>query len=113
VSWAKLDDGFWMHPKILVAGNVGAGIFARMLSYCGCYLTDGMVPAQIVRTIVGPDEEVLETLARYRLIDVMESGSVEILGYLEHNRSKAQIESDRETRRTNGRLGGRPRGSGS
>lgn len=110
MSWAKLDDRFWMHPKVISAGNVGAGIFARFLSYCGAYLTDGLVPGHVVQMIAGPDnDEVLDTLARMGLIDRMESGAVVVLGYLEHNRSKAQIEADRETRRANGSQGGRPR----
>lgn len=41
MPWTKLDDGFWMHPKILLAGNEAVGIFARCISYCGAYLTDG------------------------------------------------------------------------
>jgi hypothetical protein len=111
VSWAKLDDRYWMHPKVIAAGNVGAGIFARFLSYCGAYLTDGLVPAHVVHTIAGGegDDEVLDTLARMGLIDQLESGGVHVIGYLEHNRSKAQIEADRATRRSNGARGGRPR----
>jgi hypothetical protein len=51
MSWAKLDDRFWMHPKVTAIGNEGAGTFARLLSYCSCYLTDGLVPADAVKMI--------------------------------------------------------------
>ena len=112
MSWAKLDDGFWMHPKVLMAGNAGAGIFARLLSYCGCYLTDGLIPAQIVTQIAGPDKKLLPELDRLGLIQVLETGSVLIPDYLEHNRSKEQVEEDRKTRRANGAKGGRPNRNG-
>jgi hypothetical protein len=109
MSWAKLDDGFWMHPKILMVGNTAAGVFARLLSYCGCYLTDGMIPHGVVATIVGSDKKALEALHNTGLVDMLESGAVFIPDYLDHNRSKAQVEADRETRQANGAKGGRPR----
>jgi hypothetical protein len=52
-------------------------------------------------------------MERYRLIDRLESGGVVIVNYLEYNRSRAQTEADRETRRANGSKGGKPRSSGS
>lgn len=113
MAWAKLDDNFWMHPSILMVGNVGAGVFARMLSYSGCYLTDGLVPAQIVQQIVGSDKKVLPELDRLGLIEIREeTGSVLIPDYLEYNRSKADVENDRKVRRANGSKGGRPRLNG-
>lgn len=118
MTWSKLDDGFWMHPAVLAVGNVGAGVFTRLLSYCGAYLTDGAVPSHVVATIVAPEgpdagEEILDRLARYRLIDRFESGGVQIVNYLEYNRSRAQVEADREVRRSNGLKGGRrPKSSG-
>jgi hypothetical protein len=108
MTWTKLDDGFWMHPKVLMAGNSAAGIFARLLSYCGAYLTDGMIPSQIVATIVGQDRDALDELHRVGLIDLLETGGAVIPDYLDHQRSRAQVEADRETKRANGAKGGRP-----
>ena len=107
MSWAKLDDGFWMHPKTIMAGNTAAGVFARMLSYSGCYLTDGLVPADVANTIAGSDKKAIEKLAEVGLVQVLPTGSVFIPDFLEHNRSKAQVEADREQRRAAGRRGGR------
>jgi hypothetical protein len=116
VTWTKLDDGYWMHPAIIGIGNVGAGVFTRFLSYCGKYLTDGAVPSNVVMTILGPEgpeaaEEILDRMERMRLIDRFESGGVMIVNYLAYNRSRAQVEADREQRRENGLKGGRPRSS--
>lgn len=99
MTWTKLDDRFWMHPGILMVGNTAAGVFARMLSYCGAYLTDGVVPASVVQTIVGSDRRSVDALARAGLVVPLESGGVEVPDYLDYNRSKAQVEADVEQRR--------------
>ena len=44
MSWARLDDRFHSHPKVLAAGNAGAGLYCRALSYCADYGTYGFVP---------------------------------------------------------------------
>ena len=106
MAWARLDDGFWMHPKVIIAGNAGAGIFARFLSYCACYLTDGMIPAPIARQIVGTDHDALTSLAEFGMVQVLESGSVVIPDYLEVNPSKQVVEEGRQQRREAGRKGG-------
>ena len=109
MSWARLDDGFWMNPKVLMAGNTAAGVFARMLSYCGHHLTDGLVPIEVVAAIVAGDRRVIEKLEQVGLIQVLPTGSIFIPAYLEYNHSKAKVEADREKNKENGRKGGRPR----
>lgn len=54
MSWASLDDQFHANPKIVMAGNAGAGLYVRALSYCGAYLTDGFVPRGWARATGGP-----------------------------------------------------------
>lgn len=44
MAWVSLDDRFHANPKVVGAGNAAAGVYARALSYCGDYLTDGFVP---------------------------------------------------------------------
>lgn len=106
VSWAKLDDGFWAHPKVMGVGNVGAGIFARFLAYCGDHLTEGLVPAPVVGFIVGDDAAALEALERFAMVQIQDSGSVLVPDYLEHNPTRAKVKADREQRAEAGRRGG-------
>jgi hypothetical protein len=107
----KLDDTFWMNPKIVMAGEAATGVYARLLAYCGCYLTDGLVPAGMVEAIT-KNRKALDSLEEQGLIKRMDSGSVLIVKYLEYNRSKVEIEADRATRRANGKRGGRPANPG-
>lgn len=44
MPWAALADDFHSHPKIIAAGLAATGLYARSLSYCACYLTDGLIP---------------------------------------------------------------------
>jgi len=44
MPWAALADDFHSHPKIIAAGLAATGLYARSLSYCACYLTDGHIP---------------------------------------------------------------------
>lgn len=44
MSWARLDDRFHGHPKVLKAGNGAAGLYCRAISYCADYGTNGHIP---------------------------------------------------------------------
>jgi hypothetical protein len=99
VSWAKLDDRFWIHPKVTAVGNAGAGIFGRMLSYCGCFLTNGLVPADAVTIIVGDDRAVLQRMHDLGMVEIRESGSVFIRDYLDYNPDRDKVEADKEAAR--------------
>lgn len=109
MPWVKLSDDFWMHPKIVAVGDNGAGLYARLLSYCGFYLTDGLVPSHMVEMIAAKNRKGLDALVEQQLIDRLESGAVVIRDYLEYNRSKAEVEEDKKQRRVNGSKGGRPK----
>lgn len=111
MSWVKLSDDFWMHPKVLQVGDATAGVYARMLSYCGCYLTDGLVPEAIVATITAKNRKAIEDLEAVRMVERLPSGGVLITDYLEYNRSKQQVEAERKVRVENGKKGGRPKAS--
>lgn len=57
MSWAKLDSSFWHAP----AGNAGAGIYARLLSYYAKYSLDRPSHA-IADVIAGRDRAALRGL---------------------------------------------------
>ena len=45
MSWVKLDDRFYSHPKALAAGLRGRGLFLASLCWCKANLTDGFIPS--------------------------------------------------------------------
>lgn len=94
--WARLDDQFHAHPRTLMAGFDANGLYARALSYCANYLTDGFVPAEWVDAQGG--KKLATKLVDTRFFEQIEGGYL-ILGYLEYNPSREQIEAERERER--------------
>lgn len=92
--WVRLDDSYWSHPKVVGVGNEAAGVYARLLSYCGRHETDGRVPEEVARFISGK---------RPPLNKLLESGLVESNGagfvipdFLDFNPSHSALEEKRE-----------------
>lgn len=104
MTWVKLDDKFWGHPKVITVGNEAAGAFARMLSYCGDHLTDGLIPRDTATFIARP--KVLSTLEEYGFVHRNGVGYV-IPDYLDFNPSREQVEEVQAARAEAGRKGGR------
>ena len=48
MTWFKVDDGFWSHPKTLALSPSAIALWVRAGSYCGKHLTDGYVAAAIL-----------------------------------------------------------------
>jgi hypothetical protein len=53
VTWVKLDDSFFCHPKVVSVGAEASGLYVWGLTYSAHNLTDGHVPAAWVRQAVG------------------------------------------------------------
>lgn len=110
MPWTKLDDGFYMHPKIVTVGNAGAGLYCRALAYCAAHLTDGEVPGPMAAVLAGGDDELLQALVDVGLWRREPDGSYLIPDYLDLNPSRADVEERRERQRQGGQKGGRKSG---
>lgn len=51
MNWSKIDDGFFDHPKVLIAGEDAANLYVRGLVWCCRHLTDGAIPREALRTL--------------------------------------------------------------
>ena len=111
MSWVKIDDGFWMHPKVVHAGNEAAGIFARCLSYCGAYLTDGLIPEPVALSIAG-SKRALEVTVDSGLLTRLDSGSIYIADYAEYNPLRADVEAEKAARKQRASNAARTRWNG-
>ena len=130
MSWVKLDDAFHAHPKVTRAGNVGAGVYVRALSFCGAYYTDGFISradaagigktAELKRvtdaelweevrpgesrTVTGRRDSGNRPLPDVTL--VFNTYGFFIADYLQHNLTKDEVRVAREKRRAAGSKGG-------
>lgn len=123
MPFALLDDKFHSNAKVYAAGNAGAGLYARALSYCADHLTDGFVPAAWIKTISTPALlKKLETVTLFVKVSATESITTPtkngqstvvvapangywIRDYLVHNPSRAEVETKRKTKAEAGRKG--------
>jgi hypothetical protein len=112
MAFAALDDEFFGHPKAAAAGLDGCGLYARSLSYCAHYLTDGFVPKAWVSEIARPAVKQKVTVAGlwvevtggevYQYVAADEAYTVTIPGagffipdYIAFNPSRAEVEAKR------------------
>ena len=97
MPWAKLDDQFTDHPKILAAGPLAGWLFICGLCYASRYLTDGYIPLVQVRKLADLENaaELAERLVESGLWARMDDGYM-IHDYLEYNPSRLQVLAARE-----------------
>jgi hypothetical protein len=60
MTWFKVDDGFWSHPKTMYLSADATSLWVRAGSYCGQHLTDGYVDARTIPVLRGSDEAAAE-----------------------------------------------------
>ena len=108
MSWVRLDDVFPTHPKMIAAGGDAGWLHVCALCYCAEHLTDGVIPKAMVPRL--SDRENPERLAA-RLVEVnvwqIEEDSYRIRDFLDYNRSRAEVESERLAARERAVNGGR------
>jgi hypothetical protein len=117
VSWVKLDDQFFSHPKAREAGPNACLLYLAGLTYCARHLTDGKIPKSAV-TVIAAEAWSKASNARV-LCDVGfwhdEGDHYDVHGYLEFNPSREQVEKvrrdSRERRANAGRRSGKIRAS--
>jgi hypothetical protein len=112
MSWLKLDDRFWSHPKVIRAGAEATALFVRALARAGERLTDGRVARSelpMLNTYDQPTSTGAEALAE-RLVDAgmfERSGSdYRIHDYLDYNPSAEEAAASRQQKLDAARRGG-------
>ena len=60
MTWFKVDDSFWSHPKSFTLSHQAVALWVRAGSYCGNHLTDGLVPRHALAILQGIEHEAAE-----------------------------------------------------
>lgn len=96
MSWAKLDDDFYDHPKVLAAGLEAAGLFAKGLSYSSRKLTNGALTFDVAEMLARTPEwrVIAQRLVDVGLFESTATGYV-IHDYLRFNPSAQQVKKKR------------------
>ncbi|OMC00334.1 hypothetical protein A5733_04280 [Mycobacterium sp. NS-7484] len=53
MTWFRVDDSFYDHPKVLEAGTAAIGLWTLAGAYCARHLTDGVISDRQIRAIGG------------------------------------------------------------
>jgi uncharacterized protein YdaU (DUF1376 family) len=107
--WVKLDVNFADHPKIIDLSDAGFRALVTSMLYAQQHLTDGHVSTAAVKRFgLSNWRKVANELTDAGLWHPVDNGW-EIHDYLEHQKSKAEVEAMTEARKRAGSKGGKAR----
>lgn len=105
MTWVKLDDGFFRHPKVVRAGRDARDLHLAALCYAGSNLTDGKIPREALTQLLadagiarasGP--KLAAKLVDVGLWEATDHGYL-IHDYLSYNPSREDVLREREATR--------------
>ena len=98
--WARFDDQYPDHPKVIEAGPLAAWLNVCAICYASRYLTDGFIPAGQIRKLADLDNpmRLVEKLVEVGLWERSEGG-FRVHDYLEYNPSREKVLAEREAAR--------------
>lgn len=98
MPWGRLDDSLYDHPKVerlpVDVRLAGVGLWARAISWCNRFLTDGHVPRGRIERLDG-SLELADQLVAAGLFEEAATG-YQVHDFLEFNDSRADVMERRE-----------------
>ena len=100
MTWIKLDESFPDHPKVHKAGPEAAWLYVAALCHSGRFLTDGFVDGDMVpkMTAIKSPKKAVQALVLHGLWIEVEGG-YQINDFTEYQRTRDQVENQRERAR--------------
>jgi len=106
MSWAKIDDHFFGHPKVVNTSLAARGLWITALSWTAALRTDGWIPEEIIPVLAADGENrgqiptwVVEELVSHRLWERGEGG-YRIHDFLDWNPSREEVDARRAATNT-------------
>lgn len=98
MTWMKIDDGIFDHPKILRAGGDATLLYLAGIAYASRNLTDGFIPLVKLATLTdrAKPEKLANHLIKIGLWELAEDGFA-VKDYLQYQRAKSTVVQQRET----------------
>lgn len=109
MTWFKVDDSFYDHPKVFDAPDCAVALWTRAGCWSARNLTEGFVPTGIPARLCGdPDTAVADLLRRG--LWTRASGGYRFHDWTNYQPTAEQVEALRAKRAEAGRLGGLAKG---
>jgi hypothetical protein len=106
MTWARLDDGFPEHPKVIGLSDRAIRLWLTALCYCARNLTDGLVTEIALKNVARSSNLSRPNSVATALVDAGlwertddENGGYLIHDYLKYNPSKVDVERERAAAR--------------
>jgi hypothetical protein len=93
VTWFKVDDQLWGHPKWLACSPPARALWITAGSWCAAQLTDGLVPRHVLPVLVGRPRDAAELVSNGLWLTVPEGWRFH--DWSDFQPSKAQVEKER------------------
>lgn len=109
MPWANLDDQFPKHPKVVGLSDAAFRLHVSGICYCAQFLTDGAIDRDVVRLLVPRYKKAAldELITKGQWIPT--KTGFEVHDYLQWNRSREQVEAERERKSRAGKKGAEKR----
>lgn len=112
MTWLKVDDSFYDHPKVFDASDAAVALWVRAGCWSARNLTDGFVPAGMPARLSTSAEEASAELVR-RGLWLRVRGGYEFHDWREYQPTREAVEAERASARERMRLlRSRRRGAG-
>lgn len=115
MAWVKIDDRFFLNPKVMQAGLEARALFISGLCFCAGELTDGFIATPAIRklAVLADVEDIDGSSARLLNLGLWEAadGGVQVHDYLEYQPSRERVLATREARAEAGSRGGKQKAS--
>lgn len=98
MSWAKLDDQFFAHPKVIDLSKDAKILFLAGLCHCAAQLTDGKITPGALRMVcalVDVKKSEAASLVNVGLWHDSGDGSYTVHNYQEYNPSAEEVKAER------------------
>lgn len=97
MPWVKIDDGFYMHPKVIGLSPAAIGLHVCGLCYAADNLTDGHIPKAAI-------DRLTSARSAAKMLDELEAAGMwidegqswRIHDYLKYQPSRAKVLEERE-----------------
>lgn len=105
MSWARLDDDFPQHPKVIGLSDGAFRLHVTAICYATRNLTDGKITTAIAKFLNGTPKQIAE-LHNAGVWDADEGGEFIIHDFLKYNKTRSETLAKRQQNATNGAKGG-------
>jgi hypothetical protein len=114
MAWVKLDDQFYMNPKVLAAGPHAVALHVAGMCWVGGQLTDGRIPRATLPLLLGQAGVPQKTVARLVEVGLWETTATGwvVHDWLQWNPPAAQVRAEREAGKARAAKSRRSRGEG-